>query len=694
MAKDALFEIGLEEMPARFIDDAEKQLREKTQEWLEELRISFSSISSYSSPRRLAVLIHDMAEEQAVLEEEVKGPAVKIAQDTDGNWTKAAIGFTKGQGKTTDDIYTKDVKGTTYIFVKKHIEGNPSDMMLPSFKDIIEAIKFPQNMHWGKEKLRYVRPIRWLVALYDDQVIPFTVAHVETGRQTRGHRFLGKEVALNHTREYIDRLAENFVIAEPAKREKLIIDGIKELESQQGIQIPIAEDLLNEVRNLVEYPTVFIGEFDQAFLELPAEVLITSMKEHQRYFPVKSQTDELLPYFVGVRNGDAKGLETVARGNEKVLKARLADARFFYEEDRKQPIEFYLNKLKKVVFQEKLGTIHAKVERVVSLMKQIAIILGVDNTQKQRAVRAAQISKFDLMTNMVNEFTDLQGIMGEKYALFFGEDKLVAQAIAEHYLPRHATDELPTTMEGSIVSIADKLDTIVGCISVGLTPTGSQDPYGLRRQAIGILKILQHEKWNVPVWKLLDITKELYQTTDIDIADEQTIMSELNEFVALRATYLLKEVGIEPDIIQAVLANKLGVVAYMISKARILSEKRSQETFKPTEEAFTRVLNIAKKAEAQQVDTKLFETPSETSLYEKLQVVHASYQSANERLDAEQALEQLMSLTKEIHDFFEHNMVMADNEALRNNRLALIHSLATLITDYADMTKISWKQHF
>lgn len=694
MAKDVLFEIGLEEMPARFIDDAEKQLRDKTEKWLNELRISFSVVVSYSSPRRLAVLIKDMAEEQAMLEEEAKGPALKIAKDADGNWTKAAIGFTKGQGKTVDDIYTKDVNGTSYIFVKKHIEGSRSISMLPSFKGIIESIKFPQNMHWGKESLKYVRPIRWIVALYDEKVIPFTIADVTTGRQTRGHRFLGDVIELGHPKEYIEKLAENFVIVEPDKREKMITEGIRTLESQKEIQIPIAADLLAEVRNLVEYPTVFIGEFDQSFLQLPSEVLITSMKEHQRYFPVKSRSDELLPYFVGVRNGDNQGLKTVVKGNEKVLKARLSDAQFFYDEDQKHSISFYLQKLQKVVFQEKLGTIHDKVERVVYLTKQIADVLGIDAFQKQRAIRTAEISKFDLVTNMVDEFTDLQGVMGEKYAILFGEDHTVAKAIAEHYQPRHAAGELPETTEGAIVSVADKLDTIVGCISVDLVPTGSQDPYGLRRQAIGILKILQHENWKIPVWQLLDMTQQLYRTLDIEQAEAELVKKELDEFLRLRATYLLKEAGIEPDIIQAVLANRLGIVGYTISKARILSDKRGQEVFKPTEEAFTRVLNIAKKADKKEVDVELFETPSEAFLYKKYQEVITAYKTANESLEAEQALKELSSLTDAIHNFFEHNMVMAKDETIRENRLALIHSIATLINDYADMTKISWKQHF
>ncbi|MGY0692892.1 glycine--tRNA ligase subunit beta [Virgibacillus sp. FSP13] len=694
MAKDALFEIGLEELPARFIDDAEKQLKDKTENWLEELRIAYESISSYSTPRRLAVLIQGMAEEQTTIEEEAKGPATKIAQDEEGNWTKAAVGFTKGQGKTTEDIYTKEVKGTSYIFVEKHIEGKQTAELLPSFKDVILSIQFPKNMRWAAESLRYVRPIRWLVALYDHEVIPFEITHVHTGNQTYGHRFLGGTITLEKPSEYVDKLAENFVIADPNKREKLIVKEIKELEKQNDLHIPTDADLLNEVRNLVEYPTAFMGSFDTSFLKLPPEVLITSMKEHQRYFPVKSNEGQLLARFVGVRNGDDHQLEMVAKGNEKVLKARLSDAQFFYEEDQKHPIAFYLQKLDKVVFQEKLGTIHDKVERVMTITKHIADGLDLDDEKKQRAVRTAEISKFDLMTNMVNEFTELQGIMGEDYAINFGEDKIVAKAVAEHYMPRNANDQLPETIEGAIVSVADKLDTIVGCISVGLVPTGSQDPYGLRRQAVGVLKILQHNKWDISVEQLLEITQKLYQTTDIELNDQETIANELNDFLALRATYLLKEAGVEADIIHAVLANDIGVFDYTLAKASELSQKRNQVDFKQTQEAFTRVLNLAKKADSDQVDPKLFETPSERYLYEKFQEVSTGYHQAKDDLDAEQALMQLSKLHHGIHDFFENNMVMADNDGVRNNRLALIHLIAKLIHDYADMTQVSWKQHF
>ncbi|MFD2046093.1 glycine--tRNA ligase subunit beta [Ornithinibacillus salinisoli] len=694
MTKNVLFEIGLEELPARFIDDAEKQLITKTTNWLNELRISFESITGYSTPRRLAILIENMAEEQTTIEEEAKGPSIKIAKDEDGNWTKAAIGFTKGQGKSTDDIYIKEIKGASYIFVKKHIEGKASKELLPAFKEIVEAIPFGKNMRWGEQTLRYARPIRWLVALYGKEVIPFEVANVKSSNMTFGHRFLGKEIVLTNPLSYKEQLENNYVIVEASKREELITQGINDIIEEKSFDIPVDKDLLNEVRNLVEFPTVFVGSYERDYLNLPPEVLITTMKEHQRYFPVKSQQGELLPYFIGVRNGNANSLETVIKGNEKVLRARLSDAQFFYEEDLRQSIDSFQDKLQNVVFQEKLGTISEKVTRVAFIATKIAELLEVEPSTRENVVRAAHISKFDLMTNMVNEFTELQGVIGEKYAVKFGENKHVAQAIKEQYLPNSATGALPQSIEGSIVSIADKLDTIVGCIFVGLKPTGSQDPYGLRRQAIGILRILQAMDWNISVNKLMEIPVNLYKKANMEQLTNNDLYEEVMEFMKQRATYLLKELNIEADITEAVLQKNVGILPYSITKAKLLSKKRNDSTFKPVQEALVRILNLSKKADVNEIDPSVFETPSESKLFEVYQQVNNDFNRMDSERKAEQALESLSMLAEPIHDFFEHNMVMAKDESIRNNRLALVMRLAELITKFADLSTIEWKQQF
>ncbi|MFD1850250.1 glycine--tRNA ligase subunit beta [Oceanobacillus bengalensis] len=693
MSKNVLFEIGLEELPARFVDQAEQQLLENTKKWLQELRISFDNVRSFSTPRRLAVLIMGVAEVQTTIEEEAKGPAEKIAKDESGNWTKAAIGFTKGQGKTVDDIYTKELNGMSYIFVKKHIEGKPTNELLPSFNKVIESIQFGKNMRWSTETLRYARPIRWIVALFEEEVIPFEVASVKTGNTTFGHRFLGDKIQLTNPVEYQSKMKSQYVIVDSKERESLILEGIKELEAKEDIVIPVENDLLNEVRNLVEYPTVFVGSFEEKYLKLPSEVLITSMKEHQRYFPVKTKKGELLPAFVAVRNGDNNNINTVAKGNEKVLRARLADAEFFYNEDKKQSIDYYLEKLERVIFQEKLGTYAEKVKRVVSITKSLTSMLSLDKDATRDAIRAAEISKFDQMTNMVGEFTELQGVIGEHYAIHFGENEVVAGAIREHYLPRQANGNLPETIVGTIVSIADKLDTIVGCISIGLVPTGSGDPYGLRRQATGILRMLKDSRWDISLEAILNVATKLYRSVDIEQEDWVTVTNNLHEFFQLRAMYLLKEIEVEQDIIHAVLDKQIGVFEYTEKKAQILSEKRNDEAFKPVQEAFVRILNLASKAESTEVNPAYFETASEKALFEQYQANVLPYRQANQNKDATLAIATLSELAEPIHAFFDNNMVMADDEKIRNNRLALVKNVALLINEFANLTLIEWKQH-
>ncbi|RYG74724.1 glycine--tRNA ligase subunit beta [Lentibacillus lipolyticus] len=694
MAKDILVEIGLEELPARFVDDAEEQLFQKTQTWLEEQRIAYETITSFSTPRRLAVLVSGAAESQESIREEVKGPAEKIAQDENGDWTKAAIGFSKGQGKTVDDIYTKDVKGTSYIFVEKQVIGKDTQELLPAFKEIIESISFPKNMRWADQSLRYARPVRWIAALFGDEVIPFEVAGVHTGNDTYGHRFLGDKITIETPAHYAGALEKQFVIANPQKRQRLIAEGLKSLESQHGFHIPEDEELLQEVRNLVEYPTVFTGSFDPAYLTLPEDVLITSMKEHQRYFPVKDTNNELLPYFVSVRNGDDHGIETVKKGNEKVLRARLSDAQFFFEEDQKQSIDYYLNKLERIVFQEKLGTISDKVARVRTITEQLSGWLGLSGKQHADAIRAAEICKFDLPTNMVNEFTNLQGTIGETYARNAGETQEVAKAIAEHYLPVQADGPLPQTLEGAMVSLADKLDTIVGCIDAGLIPSGSHDPYGLRRQAIGLLRILHDRNWDISVESLLELAQSLYLDTGIEQADQEKAKQELDQFFKQRAAYLLREVTAGQDIIQAVLYDDIGVIPYTMAKAKELSNQRNNPEFTTVQEALVRTLNLAGKTNRYDIDPAMFQTPSEQQLYDALQESREAFQQANEQQNAHQALQQLGRLAQPIHAFFDHNMVMSDDAALRDNRLALINHIAALIRSYADLSVIEWKQQF
>ncbi|WJE14423.1 glycine--tRNA ligase subunit beta [Halobacillus sp. ACCC02827] len=695
MSKTVLFELGVEELPARFIDDAIGQLKEKTIAWLEENRIPYGAVKDFATPRRLAVQITDVAEKQPDVEEEAKGPAKKIALDEEGNWTKAAIGFSKGQGKGVDDIYFKEIGGTEYVHVNKYIEGQETFELLKQFREVFLSLSFPKNMRWGDRDLRYVRPIRWIAALFGEEVIPFTIENVEAGKTTFGHRFLGGKTTIPSADQYEQIMKDQNVLASAEERKQEIHRQLKALEASKGWKLIIDEDLLNEVTHLVEYPTVFSGSFSDEFLAIPEEALITSMKEHQRYFPVRSKEGTLLSYFVGVRNGNEKHIENVARGNEKVLKARLKDAQFFYEEDQKGSIDQKMEKLSRMVYQEELGTLADKVQRIVAITKKLSEWLDLDETTGKHAVRAAEISKFDLVTQMVDEFTELQGVMGEKYARIFGEPEEVAVAINEHYMPRQANGEVPASVIGSIVSIADKLDTIVGSISIGIIPTGSQDPYGLRRQALGILQTLNERKWNVPVENLIDLVHQFYIELSLPTRTKEEVHEDLHEFFRVRAAYLLREDHIDPDIVEAVLANGIGVFPSASAKGRILVEKRQDQAFKPVHEALGRVLNLAKKAEdAGTVDPSLFENAEEERLHQAHQSIHEAYVALLQQEQWEDALNKLSGLAEPIHAFFEHTMVMAEDKNVRLNRLSMLKAIAEDVYLFADLNAIEWKQQF
>lgn len=689
--QDLLLEIGLEELPARFVTDAMNQLSDKVSAWLEEKRITCGQVTAYSTPRRLAVIVKDVNEAQEDISEEARGPAKKIAMDEQGNWTKAAQGFAKGQGASVDDIFFKEVKGVEYAFVNKFSQGQPTLTLLPELKDVITSLNFPKNMRWGTNQLRYARPIKWLVCLFGQEIVPFQITNVKTSNHTEGHRFLGKQVTIANAGEYVDKLQEQYVIADAQERKEMISKQLEQLANKQGWIIPIDEELLEEVNNLVEYPTALFGSFDELFLNLPEEVLITSMKEHQRYFPVKNADGELLAFFVTVRNGDERSLELVAKGNEKVLRARLADAQFFYEEDQKQPIEASCNRLDNIVFHEELGTIGDKVRRIRELSGQISTLAAVNTQTKQHADRAAQICKFDLVTNMVNEFTELQGLMGERYARVFGEAEAVAVAINEHYMPRSASDDVPATEAGAVVSIADKLDTIVGCFGIGLIPSGSQDPYALRRQAGGIMQILIAKEWSIRFETLLEVAVEEMKNLQLLKRQGNDVMEELVQFFKMRLKNILQEKGIRYDVIEAVLAGPILKPYLLVRRAELLQEKLADSAFKETVEALSRVTNISKKATAVKYDANLFEEAAEKNLYEKYVEVEKAITESIDNGEIAEAYHQLETLKEPIDQYFEHTMVMAEDEKMRENRLGFMASIAQTIKAFAHFNEIVFK---
>mgnify|MGYP001178357440 FL=1 len=691
MSKDLLLEIGLEEMPARYARGAMDELRQNTLKWLEENRLAHAGVEAYATPRRLAVLVRNLADRQADASEEVRGPARRIAQDEQGNWTKAALGFARSQGVDPSELYFKDTGGAEYVFARKSTAGAATERLLPeALRGLVTSLSFPKNMRWGDCDLRYIRPIRWIVALYGRGVVPLEIAGVRSGNVTKGHRFLGADAVIEEPSSYPDVLRGQHVIADAEERKAAILAGIERLSRERGWRIEVREDLLEEVLFLVEWPTVLAGSFDPEFLRIPQEVLITSMREHQRYFPVFDEAGRLLPHFVTVRNGDDTSLDVVRRGNEKVLRARLADARFFYEEDLKLSISDALAQLERVVYHEELGTMGDKVRRVRRIAGRLAERLALDAQTAADVNRAAEICKFDLVTQMVYEFPELQGIMGEDYARHAGERETVARAVNEHYAPRHAGDRPPASAVGAVVGIADKIDTIVGCFSIGIVPTGSQDPYALRRQAAGIVSTLLAHGFELRLDELFRLALETHRERGLKRSEEE-IERDLREFFGLRVRNVLAESGTRHDVIEAVLAAGADDVRRTLSRAKVLQDAVSEsrrEQFRPTADALVRVCNLAVKADSRDVDERLFSTEAERTLHGAWRQARVRYEEAVLGDRMEEALAALASMRDAINGFFDAVLVMVDDEAVRRNRLALLASIADDIRSFADFSRL------
>ncbi len=681
--RDLLLEIGLEELPAQYVLRSEKQLAERVTSFLTDARVNFGDVTVYSTPRRLAVLVHDVEENQQDLTETLRGPAKKIAQDAEGNWSKAAAGFARGRGLAVEDLYFAEEKGVEYVFADRHESGQPTMSLLAGLEQVVRGMTFPKNMKWGTSSLRYMRPIRWLIALFGDEQIDFEIEGVKTGNVTRGHRFLSKgDVTIASPRAYAETLEREFVVASYEDRRERIERQIESLASEQGWTVPLDGSLLEEVTNLVEWPTALFGEFDASYLDLPEEVLITTMKEHQRYFPVYVG-ETLKNYFVTVRNGNADHLQNVARGNEKVIRARLADAVFFYEEDKKTNIDDQLVRLDRIVFHEKLGTTGDKVRRVEQLALELAPLFKADEV---KVARAGKIHKFDLVSQMVYEFTELQGIMGEKYAFMQGEDKEVAAAIREHYMPRFAGDESPATATGAALALADKLDSIAAFFGIGMIPSGSQDPFALRRQAQGVVQILGDWSIDLPLDAILSQVVESQLQAGLYDADKEQVKAQLNDFFLLRLKYRLQERQVRYDVIDAVLTTGLAVNR-LDARADAVQALVSNDA-KALIEQLTRVGNIAKKGESGPVDPALFENDAEKALHEAAETTLKATHDAVDRGDYVQAIVSLRALEQPISAYFENTMVMSDVDAVRMNRLHEMKRLAAAIERVADFNAL------
>lgn len=688
MAKDLLLEIGLEEMPAHVVTPSRIQLEEKVIKFLDEHHLDYETVQSFATPRRLAVKVTAIPEKQADVEEEVKGPAKKIALDAEGNWSKAAQGFVRGQGVTTEDIVFKELNGVEYVYVTKFTKGQSAKEVLTKLNDVITSLTFPVTMHWANYDFEYIRPIHWIVALLDDEVIPFNVLDVTTGQTSRGHRFLGDDVTFQHANEYETKLKEQFVVVQPNERKQMIVDQANALAAEKNWQLALDEELLEEVTNLVEYPTAFVGSFDEKYLSVPDEVLVTSMKEHQRYFEVRNDQGLLMPHFIAVRNGDNVHLENVIKGNEKVLIARLEDAEFFYNEDKKLTIEACVEKLKNVTFHEKIGSIYEKMQRVALIAQIIGRKVGLSEDELEDLKRASEIYKFDLVTNMVGEFPELQGIMGEKYALLQGEKPAVATAIREHYLPTSSEGELPETAIGAVLALADKLDSVFSFFSVGMIPTGSNDPYALRRQTYGVIRIIEDKGWTFP---LVQLQTEVDEAVNQDVEKYGVLLNEgqaeVVEFVKARLRQLLMTKNVRHDIIDAVVSAEKADLSKLFASANILKSRFEDQDFKPSMEALTRVINLAKKGQEllgdteEGIDPSLFENKAEKELYQAVNDLSEAFAT---RTIAEN-YEALVNLRPLIDAYFNETMVMVEDEKVKQNRLKQLMQIAKMALSIASL---------
>ncbi|SHG91389.1 glycine--tRNA ligase subunit beta [Tepidibacter thalassicus] len=689
MNKDLLFEIGCEEIPARFMNSSLNQLKENAEKFLNENRLNFKSIKTYGTPRRLTLIVEGLNDKQYDLEEEIKGPAKKIAFDEENNPTKPLQGFMRSKGVNLDDLYFKVVGKEEYVFAKIKEKGkNTEDVLKDLLPNIIRSINFPKSMRWGGKNLRFARPIRWIVSVYNGETLEFDIEGIRASNITRGHRFLGSDnIVVNSVDEYLNKLRENYVILDQNERREIIKEQCIKVARDLDGQILLDEDLLEEVTYILEYPTAFYGEFKEDYLKLPKEVVITPMKEHQRYFPVVKEDGSLLPNFITVRNGTDYKIENVKKGNEKVLEARLADALFFYKEDTKKPLESYIDGLKNVVFQEKLGTVYDKTLRIEELSKKLIQDLGYEE-EKEEVLRAAKLCKADLVTNMVFEFTELQGVIGREYSKVSGEKEIVSEAIFEHYLPRFSGDNLPSTKAGIVLSIADKLDSIAGFFAIGIQPTGSYDPYALRRQALGIINIIMDKNISVSLKQIINYSLDNYTNLDFD---KEKVALEILEFFKQRIKNLFSEKGIRYDVIDAVLSSNTDDIADMYIRAKELNLWIEKDEIVEILTAFNRVSTLAQKAECSKVNEDYLQVDEEKILYNKFKEVSKNVNLAIQKAEYSKALDEFISLKQPIDNLFDTVMIMDKDENIKNNRLALLKQIYDTMLLICDLSKIVYK---
>lgn len=686
MSNELLFEIGTEEIPAGFLSKAVVDMEEIIRKSLTEKRMAFDGIQCLATPRRLVLYIQDLAPKQEDQTVEKLGPAKKAAFDENGQPTKAAIGFARGQGVDVSQLETITTEKGEYLGARKTIAGQPTRDLLPDMlKDFMLAIPFRKSMRWAGYTLRFARPIHWILALYGSEVIPLKIEDIESGNTSRGHRFMSPApFAVTGFEDYLNKARENFVIVDPAERRKRILEEAEKSAAEVGGKLFYTDDLLETVSFIVEYPVIVRGGFEEEYLKIPKDVLTTTMISHQKYFPVVNNEGKLLPYFIAVSNTKPRDISVVAKGNERVLRARLADASFFFEEDKKVPLEDRVESLKKVVFHTLLGTSHKKVMRFRKLAVKIAS--KVKPSVRKNVDRAALLAKADLESLMVGEFAELQGIMGREYALLAGEKPEIANAIYEHYLPIVSGGDLPQSDEGAIVGLADKTDTIAGFFGVGMPPTGTADPYALRRQALGIINIILSREYPLSLNFLVDESLALLK--DVLKKPAEEAKKDILEFFKGRLQNQLIAQGYAYDTVDAVLSADIDKPVEIIEKVKALEEFRKHPDFEPVSIAFKRVDNILKDFKGGQFDVNLLVHDAEINLFSYFDNIKPRVEKGIAEKDFTAALNRLAALRPHVDHFFDNVMVMDKDEKVRFNRQSLLAEISALFHKIADFSKI------
>ncbi len=686
MGKELLLEIGVEEIPSSYIPGALRDLAEGAKRLFQEHRILFSHVRTLGTPRRLTLYIEELEEVQQPLTRVVVGPSKGTAFDGEGRPTKAALGFARAQGLPVEKLQIRHLERGEHLVAVIEERGQKTFDLLPELLPrLVLSLPFPKTMRWGEGNLRFVRPIRWLLALFGGRMVPLEIDGIKSSNKTYGHRFLSPGPIWVHSfEEYLEKLEEEFVIVDPEKRRELVTRLALEAAEKVGGRPVLEKDLVETVTNLVEYPSAVCGSFAKEYLILPREVIMTPMKRHQRYFPVVDATGKLLPYFIAITNIRSKDMAPIREGNERVLRARLSDASFFYQDDRRVPLADRVPRLKQIIFHERLGTLYDKVERLQELMAFLAERITPSLVERGR--RAAYLSKADLLTAMVKEFPELQGIMGKEYALLSGEPPEVAQAIEEHYLPRYAGDRIPASVLGALLAIADRADSLAGCFGIGLIPTGSEDPYALRRAALGILQILLEKDLPIRLSDIVGKALNLVWPRITKPVDE--VERELLEFFRTRLHGILLERGIPSDLAEAVLSVDFENVFDAGKRAEALKLFRREPDFNELSIAFKRVVNIIPEGLGAEVNPRLFTEGAERALHGETRRLRDEVNGFLARKDYLGALRRIATLKPIVDMFFEEVLVNVEEEEVRTNRHALLKEVADLFGKIADFRKI------